>query len=48
MTVYNNPRVALVSMPWMTPGMPSIQLATLEAALRAEDIKSESHEFFLD
>jgi ribosomal peptide maturation radical SAM protein 1 len=28
--------------------MPSIQLATLEAALRAEDIKSESHEFFLD
>jgi ribosomal peptide maturation radical SAM protein 1 len=32
----------------MTPGIPSIQLATLEAALRAEGILSESHEFFLD
>src|SRR5262249_3114920 len=40
--------VALVSMPWMAAGMPSIQLATLAAALQGDGIASESYEFFLD
>jgi ribosomal peptide maturation radical SAM protein 1 len=48
MTTQNQLQVGLVSMPWMAYNMPSIQLATLEAALRAEGIASESHEFFLD
>lgn len=42
------PSVALVSMPWMAAGMPSIQLATLAAALQGDGIASESYELFLD
>ncbi|MFF4010658.1 RiPP maturation radical SAM C-methyltransferase [Streptomyces sp. NPDC001717] len=42
------PRVALVSMPWMAPAMPSIQLATLDAALRQNGIACDRHELFLD
>jgi ribosomal peptide maturation radical SAM protein 1 len=42
------PSVALVSMPWMAAGMPSIQLATLAAALQEHGIAAESHELFLD
>ena len=42
------PSVALVSMPWMAAGMPSIQLATLAAALQSDGIASESYELFLD
>ncbi|HEX6372894.1 MAG TPA: RiPP maturation radical SAM C-methyltransferase [Longimicrobium sp.] len=41
-------RVALVSLPWMSPAMPSIQLATLAAALRAEDIAVDVHELYVD
>lgn len=40
--------VGLVSMPWMAPTLPSIQLATVEAALRAQGIEAEIHELFLD
>lgn len=40
--------VGLVSMPWSAAKMPSIQLATLEAALRGQDIESERHELFVD
>ena len=40
--------VGLISMPWMTPSMPSIQLATLSAALEGEGIPSERHELFVD
>lgn len=43
-----SPRVALVSMPWQTPAMPSIQLATLAAALDAAGIACDRHELFLD
>lgn len=43
-----NATVGLVSMPWMAPAMPSIQLATLEAALRASDIRSDVYEFYVD
>lgn len=42
------PRVALVSMPWMSPAMPSIQLATLGAVLRADGIAHDVHELYLD
>lgn len=42
------PSVALVSMPWMGTGMPSIQLATLGNALLAHGFQSTSYEFFLD
>lgn len=40
--------VALVSMPWMAPGLPSIQLGTLAAALRWHHIECTPYEFFLD
>ena len=40
--------VALVSMPWISPSIPSIQLATLAQTLKKDRISSESHEFFLD
>lgn len=40
--------VALVSMPWSAAKLPSIQLATLDAALRGEDMVSERHELYLD
>jgi ribosomal peptide maturation radical SAM protein 1 len=43
-----NARVALVSMPWMAPGMPSIQLAVLAAALADHGIESDRHELYLD
>jgi ribosomal peptide maturation radical SAM protein 1 len=42
------PRVALVSLPWMAPTMPSIQLATLAAALAPEGIECECLELYLD
>jgi ribosomal peptide maturation radical SAM protein 1 len=41
-------RVALVSMPWMAPAMPSIQLAVLAAALKDHGITSDRHELYLD
>ena len=41
-------RVALVSLPWMSPAMPSIQLATLSAALQRDDIDSDVHELYVD
>lgn len=44
----SEPPVALVSMPWMSPGMPSIQLATLAAALRSDGIGADVHELYLD
>ncbi|MGY1826320.1 RiPP maturation radical SAM C-methyltransferase [Blastococcus sp. SYSU DS0541] len=40
--------VALVSMPWMAPAMPSIQLGTLAASLRGADISCDRHELFVD
>lgn len=42
------PTVALVSMPWMAAGLPSIQLATLAATLQREQIPSTSYELYLD
>ncbi|UQX04556.1 RiPP maturation radical SAM C-methyltransferase [Streptomyces sp. RerS4] len=42
------PRVALVSLPWMSPTLPSIQLATLASALRQEGIESDVHELYVD
>lgn len=42
------PRVALVSLPWMSPAMPSIQLATLASALDREGIPSDVHELYVD
>ncbi|MFE1547758.1 RiPP maturation radical SAM C-methyltransferase [Streptomyces sp. NPDC058718] len=42
------PRVALVSLPWMSPTLPSIQLATLASALRQEGIASDVHEMYVD
>lgn len=41
-------RVGLVSLPWMSPAMPSIQLATLASALDRESIASEVHELYVD
>lgn len=40
--------VALISMPWSLVKLPSIQLATLDAALRGEGLSSERHELYLD
>lgn len=40
--------VALVSMPWMAAAMPSIQLATLEAALRQHGVESHVYELYVD
>ena len=42
------PRVGLVSLPWMSPAMPSIQLATLSSALGQEGIRSDVHELYVD
>lgn len=42
------PRVGLVSLPWMSPAMPSIQLATLASALDREGISSDVHELYVD
>jgi len=41
-------RVGLVSLPWMSPAMPSIQLATLASALAQEGITADVHEFYVD
>ncbi len=41
-------RIALVSMPWMAVNLPSIQLATLAAALEGQGIESDVHELYLD
>lgn len=38
----------LVSMPWMAPTMPSIQLATPAAVLGRNGIASGRHELYLD
>jgi len=40
--------VGLISMPWMSPSIPSIQLATLSADLALAGIATEVHELFLD
>lgn len=41
-------RVGLVSLPWMSPSLPSIQLATLAAALERDGIESDVHELYVD
>ncbi len=48
MKTSNERLVGLISMPWVSTAMPSIQLAVLAAALTQEGITSESHELFLD
>jgi len=40
--------VGLVSLPWMSPALPSIQLATLASALRRHGVASEVHELYVD
>lgn len=42
------PSVALVSMPWVTPTMPSIQLATVASILQDKGLKTAAYEFYLD
>lgn len=42
------PRVGLVSLPWMSPAMPSIQLATLASALEREGLAADVHELYVD
>ena len=42
------PRVALVSLPWMSAALPSIQLSTLFAALQREGIEFDVHELYVD
>ncbi len=42
------PRVGLISMPWMSPALPSIQLATLQSALRSKGMEADVHELFVD
>jgi ribosomal peptide maturation radical SAM protein 1 len=42
------PRVGLVSLPWMSPALPSIQLATLASALDRQGIASDVHELYVD
>lgn len=42
------PTVGLVSLPWMSPALPSIQLATLASALAREGLASEVHELYVD
>ena len=41
-------RVGLVSLPWMSPAMPSIQLATLASALDQAGVSSDVHEIYVD
>ena len=48
MSLNEKSKVALVSMPWMAPGLPSIQLGTLAAVLNRNHIDCRSYEFFLD
>lgn len=43
-----NQHIALVSMPWMAPNMPSIQLATIKALLERAEMTSDVHELYLD
>lgn len=43
-----HPPVALISMPWMSVDMPSIQLATVGACLSNESISNDRYELFLD
>lgn len=40
--------VGLVSLPWMSPALPSIQLATLASSLQRAGIPSEVHELYVD
>lgn len=47
MTEQSKP-IALVSMPWNLAKMPSIQLGSLDAALRGQGLTSERHELFVD
>ena len=42
------PRVGLVSLPWMAPSMPSIQLATLGASLAGAGAEADVHELYVD
>jgi ribosomal peptide maturation radical SAM protein 1 len=44
----NAAKLALVSLPWMSPALPSIQLGTLSAALRQEGISCDVHELYVD
>jgi ribosomal peptide maturation radical SAM protein 1 len=44
----DTPKVGLLSLPWMSPAMPSIQLATLASALDREGISSDVHELYVD
>lgn len=48
MTVSNQERVALISMPWMGVDMPSIQLATLATTLRQGGVAVDTFHFFVD
>jgi ribosomal peptide maturation radical SAM protein 1 len=41
-------RIGLVSLPWMSPAMPSIQLATLASALKKDGLESDVHELYVD
>jgi ribosomal peptide maturation radical SAM protein 1 len=41
-------RIGLVSLPWMSPAMPSIQLATLASALKKDGLGSDVHELYVD
>jgi ribosomal peptide maturation radical SAM protein 1 len=41
-------RVALISMPWMSVDLPSIQLATLAAMLRRSNADADTFHFFVD
>lgn len=43
-----NQRIALVSMPWIAPNMPSIQLATLKSLLSRAGLAADVHELYLD
>jgi ribosomal peptide maturation radical SAM protein 1 len=43
-----SPKIALVSLPWMSPALPSIQLATLSSALQRDGIGSDVHELYVD
>ena len=41
-------KVALISMPWMSAHIPSIQLATLQRSLAGNGIEADCFEYFLD
>ncbi|HEX7153558.1 MAG TPA: RiPP maturation radical SAM C-methyltransferase [Thermoanaerobaculia bacterium] len=41
-------KVGLISLPWMAPALPSIQLATLASVLEREGMESDVHELYVD